>query len=91
MSSTVLYHEGPCLVDDCHARVEVHTTRDGGLAITDVNGYSGLTDAGDLVCSDHFCGHCGDHHATVEGYNRCRADIVLPCCGDAELYEPATR
>lgn len=88
MSTTVLYHEGSCIVDGCHARVEVLATRDD-LAVIGINGYSGLTDAGQLICPDHFCDHCGDHHDTVDGYRRCRTDVALPCCGDAAIY--ATR
>jgi hypothetical protein len=74
----------PCIVKRCNALVPIRYDRNGGLPI-EVNGYSGLTDDGDAVCSDHFCPTCGNFHEDVEAFEACefhgRPTIDLTLCG----------
>lgn len=77
-TATTLYATGYCTVHDCHTRVNVLITRDGGLPVVDARGYSGVTASCELVCPDHFCPHCGDYHDTVDAYDRCRYEA--PAC-----------
>lgn len=59
-----------CTARPCGALVSIAIDNNGGLPVA-VNGYNGLTDDGDPVCSDHFCPTCGGAHIDVAQFERC--------------------
>jgi hypothetical protein len=89
LTQTHLDH-GRCVV--CNTDVEVAIDSNGGLALVDIQGYSGLTDDGDnYVCRDHFCPVCGGYHLAVDEFDACQftgapdIDLTPPCSWDSAI------
>jgi len=65
--------EGTCAAKGCTTLVRVAIEANGGLAIADPTGYTGITADGDeLVCPEHWCATCGQHHATALDFENCQ-------------------